>query len=237
MHDSMPYPATLRGFTTISPRATQKYAPLTARLRAVSVARPSLFPVSHQETIADRRALAMITFTDSYGVYFKEFVSEEACQSAVTAPDYAQSFTFGTGAGAKEYAVFVKMLSVNERQYYAWILCEVSGDRHTVMIALKMPVRISKPLDPKKPIAMLEKFLEKYGTTVHAGHKVARFILHDSIKSKNDISKGMWTINSQGDEFALNAFVKAAKDGDGYMVESFMVFAINLNKYREWASS
>ena len=180
---------------------------------------------------------AVITFTDSYGVYFKDFVSEGVCRDTVTSPDFSQDFTFGQGGGAKEYTVFVKNLSKHEKSCYVWVLCEVSEDMHTVMIALKIPLKISKPLDPKKPIAMLEKFLEKYGTTVHAGHKVARFILHDSIKSKKDISKGMWTINSQGDEFFMNAFVKAEKDGEGYVTESFMVFAINLNKYRAWASS
>lgn len=179
----------------------------------------------------------MIQFTDSYSVYFKEYISEDICQDTVELPDFTQTFTFGRGVSAKEYSVFVKMVSVNENKYYGWILCEISEDIRTVMIALKMPLRISKPLDPRKPIAMLEKFLEKYGTTVHSGHKVSRFVLHDSIKSKNDISKGMWTIISQSDEFALNALVKPEKDGDGYITESFMVFAINLNKYREWASS
>lgn len=179
----------------------------------------------------------MIKFTDSYSVYFKEFVSESVCQDIVNSPGFTQNFMFGNGGSAKEYAVFVKQVSVNGYSCYGWILCEVSVSIQTVIIALKIPLRISKPLDQRRPIAMLEKFLEKYGTTVHSGYKVSRFILHDSIKSKNDISKGMWTINSQGDEFVLNAFVRSEKDGDGYVAESFMVFAINLNKYREWARS
>ena len=129
------------------------------------------------------------------------------------------------------------MVSIKDKQCFSWILCETSEDIVTVMIALKLPTRISKPLDPKKPIAMLEKFLEKYGATVHSGHKASKFIFHDSFKSNVDYSTGMWSIKPQGDECVLNAFVTSEKYGNKYVTESFMVFAINLNRYREWASS
>lgn len=179
----------------------------------------------------------MITFTDSYRAYFKEYVSEEICQATLSGPDFSQDFSFGRQDRAKKYSLFVKMVSINEKHCFSWVLCESSDEVNTVMIALKLPARISKPLDPKKPIAMLEKFLEKNGTTVHSGHKTSKFIFHDVFKSNVDYSQGLWSIKPQGDECVLNAFVQSVKYGGVYITESFMVFALNLNRYREWASS
>jgi hypothetical protein len=172
-----------------------------------------------------------ILFSDLYESFFSDIVDRVKVSQTVQLPDKS----FPLELGDRKYEFYTKKFMIDEQRfYYVWVLGELKDHTCETYIALAILPTLAENIDLMNPEEILKSFLEQFGLRVQGPHKSTKLLYHDVFWGRVEEPSRFWTLRKPSKTGFLSAFLKIEPHESSFRVESHLVFAVDMDKYRSW---
>lgn len=168
-----------------------------------------------------------INFSD----YFKKEsrdklgIKEEMVRNAIQNPHETQTIEF------KGLVLTFYLSKVKDNNM---ILILTKSDNNTINIEHALLIRkdLTKAIELKKPISILQELAEKFGLIINVGSYRGKFLFQEVIKINPAETTSLVKIeNPDNHSFTQSMYLKISKEG---LAECALAFALDTDKYLQW---